>query len=496
MSISVVIVPISDLPKILQNILKDNLNFSEKYLTGLIIKFQNEHLRNLHDDLWVLIEYPYIDKVYRDSFYNYFSSKLGKYERDSIRLSFFSKKIEYNFFRNEENSSYIQENYLGFIVIRPTLPSIIGRSILSPRAFKNHNFYTCCVKVPVTVNAVKLYIEGFPHSSQDTETITCAETTIWSIMEYFGNRYSDYQPVLPSKITKTLNEFSFERQIPSKGLNIQQISFALKEFGFGTRIYSRDEYVDEFEVLLSTYIESGIPIVIALQNVKTRIGHALLSIGHSLISDALIDNLQPQRFKNNVQIYESNKIEKEFIFIDDNHPPYRSAFLSSPASNYTDPMWKGCEITHFIVPLYSKVYLEAFEARKFVFSFLTRGFSPIKPDSEILLRFFLTSSRSFKDKIALNKTVQDDFKELVLGMPMPKFIWIAELSNKALFKQNKANGIIILDATEANNRFIRPLILGAYDDHFLYFDKKTEEFAKITLPLVAFSIYENNLKKF
>lgn len=58
--------------------------------------------------------------------------------------------------------------------------------------------------MPTKVLGVKLFIEGFPHSSQDSETITCAETTIWAAMEYFGTRYSDYKPVLPSTIIKTM----------------------------------------------------------------------------------------------------------------------------------------------------------------------------------------------------------------------------------------------------------------------------------------------------
>ena len=99
---------------------------------------------------------------------------------------------------------------------------------------------------------MKFEVKGFPHSSQDAETISCAETTLWALMEYFGNKYPEYRPVLPSDIIKTLKQVSSERQVPSKGLNIQQMSFALKEYGFGTRIYSRHQYGSSFENLLST----------------------------------------------------------------------------------------------------------------------------------------------------------------------------------------------------------------------------------------------------
>ena len=75
-------------------------------------------------------------------------------------------------------------------------------------------------------------------------------------------------------------------------LGIQSHTFALKEFGFGTRIYSRQQYNNEFESLLSCYIESGIPIIIAMENrPHGSIGHALLAVGHEKVDDAKIDGL-------------------------------------------------------------------------------------------------------------------------------------------------------------------------------------------------------------
>jgi hypothetical protein len=196
--------------------------------------------------------------VYRDSYYNYFSSKLTDYKRDCIRISLFEGKINTLDFENENNKQKLQDQYRGFIILRPTSPHFIGRSIISPKALK-YNGFVCCTSIfHTTANGQKFTIEGFPHSSQDTETISCAETSLWAIMEYFSNRYANYTPVLPSDIINTLKQVSNERQIPSKGLNIQQMSFALKEFGFGTRIYSKSQYHDEFESIFRWYYRSCI----------------------------------------------------------------------------------------------------------------------------------------------------------------------------------------------------------------------------------------------
>jgi len=456
-----------------------------------------EHFAKLKDTIYLLAESHYVDKVYRDSYYHYYSSKLGKYKRDCIRISFFEGAISEPDFWQEARQQELQEKYRGFIILRPTDPFIIGRSIISPKALKTNNFLSCTTKFHITANGQKFTVDGFPHSSQDTETISCAETTLWAVMEYFSNKYSDYKPVLPSKIIQTLNKVSSERQIPSKGLNITQMSFALKEFGFGTRIYSREQYPGEFEALLSCYIESGIPVIAAMINRTGSIAHALIAIGHEEIKDKQVDTLQPLlKTTNNVTISDYDSIEKDFIFIDDNQPIYQRASIKIPASHYQDQEWHTCKIEFFIVPLYTKIYLEAFEAKNYILNFLTNGPEPLAANSDVLLRVFLASSRSFKDKVAKDDTIQENLKGILLETIMPKFIWVAELSDRSIIKQKMANGLVILDATEANIYFNKPLIIAAFQNNLITFEESTGKLVNTILPLQNFSIYERNLNAF
>ena len=136
-----------------------------------------KHITPLVDDLTIFIESPYVDKVYRDSYYSYFSSKLGSYKRDCIRLSFFKGEIDLSGFESNEGVDVIQSQYLGFMVLRPTTSNMVGRSVISPKALKQNSFLCVSTQVDSTVNFVKLTANGFPHSSQHTETISCAETT-------------------------------------------------------------------------------------------------------------------------------------------------------------------------------------------------------------------------------------------------------------------------------------------------------------------------------
>lgn len=505
MNVSIYIEPIKRADELIKLLLNQEFGISDvnsNYIYEYRIK---KHFERLNDSLYLVAETNYVDKVYRDSYYHYYSSKLSPYKRNCVRISLFSDKIDLGDFRNEEQKEKLQALYLGFIVLRPNEPYIIGRSVISPSALKEKDFCCCITTFHNTVNSVKLTVEGFPHSSQDTETLACAETTLWALMEYFSHRYPEYKPTLPSKIVKTLSQMSFERQIPSKGLNIQQMSFALKEFGFGSRIYGESQFGTDFNLLLSCYIESGIPLIIAMENSSDggTIGHALLCVGHEKVTDEMIDKLSEAPItskylretaaSSNIKFYDYDSVSKRFLFIDDNHPVYQKAFLDYPATHY-EKAWHNCKISYFIAPLYPKIHLDAFEAKNFVNLFVVTGPAPLVNGTNILLRVFLTSSRSFKDKLAFNKSFSNDVKDLILEMAMPKFIWVAELSTKELIKNAKANGLIIFDATEANTYDFKPLIIAAYQSKVINFEEHNGKIEIKNIPLNEFSIFENNLR--
>lgn len=480
------VVSIKDLDKEVANILSNRYKLQNANLSNSIATL-TDYLKELRQDLFVVVEQPYVDKTYRDTYYKYFASKRDDYPRNTIRLSFFKIQIEENDFRKPEKIDELQNNYLGFLIVRPTFPFVIGRSVISPDAFNQNNFIACKVTYNATVNGLKFKVTGFPHSSQDQETITCAETTVWSILEYFGNRYAEYRPSLPSQVNEVLGKFSFERLVPSKGLTAGQISYALREFGFGVKIYSKNHYKEEFERLLKVYVESGIPVVGVVQN-NLGIGHALNIIGRNKITQDAIDKLAPfKTIGTGVNVFDFADIDLEYIFIDDNYPPYRSTKLQTPASYYIDPKWANCQITSFIVPLYPKIYMEAGEARKTALALIEE--LNLITNKDILIKSFLASSRSFKNEIALNSSLDSDAKELLLSISMPKFIWVMEITDKKLVMNNLATGMVVLDATEPK-RF--GIIAALIENYYIANDLTT--FTKIDLPLQTFSSYQNNLK--
>jgi hypothetical protein len=497
------IAPITFISDLLKLLLVEEFNVPDTIGEELTKKIK-DHFDNLANSLYIFAESNYVDRVYRDSYYNYYSSKKNSYNRFCIRLSLFDGQITENDFL--ENIDELKNKYRGFIILRPTEPSIIGRSVISPRCLKDGKFISCFTTFNSTINGIKFSIEGFPHSSQDAETISCAETTLWAIMEYFGHKSAEYTPILPSKIIASLHRITFERQLPTEGLDVNRMSLVLREAGFGSKIYSRKNYEKDFYQLISTYISSGIPVLCAIDNFETkgRIGHAILCIGHRSRTNVQIEHIPPLEIDNDdirmlmtekgILLYDWSQAEMDFIFMDDNFPAYQPRPLSSPALGYNSA-WKDCKVTHVVVPLHTKIYLEAYLARGFVFKFLLMGPAPLKDNTSLLIRFFLTTSRAFKENMALNRSLNSDLKDFILEYVMPQYVWIAELTDKNLIRQMypKANGMIILDATEANTDFNKPLILAAYQGRVIVFDnnRKLEE---NEIEIEPFDIFTDNLK--
>ncbi|PWV46595.1 hypothetical protein [Chitinophaga sp. S165] len=508
MSITTIICTLPEIRHQLIQLIQDEFSVPQQISEKIYEKRLDPHFRRFKPNICFVIEYPYVDRVYRDSYYSYFSSKLGDYKKDCIRLSFFSEEVTIDKFRDQAQFSELRDWYLGFMILRPTVPNVVGRSVISPLALTQHDFLCVTGKFQTTVCSVKFEVSGFPHSSQDTETITCAETSIWAVMEYFASKYPEYKPVLPSAIISTLKNCSNFRQIPSEGLNIDQMGYALREFGFGTKIYSKTKFGDRFENLLSSYIESGLPLIAAISNVHNggTVGHVVPVVGHNGSTNADIDQLQEKNEhdakiasllkQRKIVIIDNDDIERDFVLVDDNHPVYQLALLKRPVQYYQNSVWAGCEIVHFLVPLYPKIYLDAFVAKKYIKTFLLENQLNIPEGTELFCRIFLTSSRSYKDFLSHDQSFNPDFRDFILDTSMPKFIWVGEISSRTLIKRKKANGLIIIDATEPKLTNFNALIVSGYNDCFYYRDEGSKELVKNSLSLGEFNIYTNNLRSF
>lgn len=505
----------ADFKNVVKWLLNNKYGMAKEYLDDILSNGFDDFINHLKDDLMAFIEPEYVDKVYRDSYYSYYASKSANMPKNCLRISFFSDD-EHLIHEGEiylPQYKYLHDRYRGFVVIRPTVCNIIGRNAISPEIVKDNGFKICKTKLSPTAGGFKFEVEAFPAASQDSETMTCAETTVWSMMEYFGTRYSEYTPLLPSTIVNILKQTTIERQLPSKGLTENDLSYIAKSCGFGPQLYHKD-YFSDFNNILSCYIESGIPVMVAVSNIQhlkdeinkgtdpatlcNYTGHSVMCIGHENVTDVLIDKTASQNLGNVTMLLDYDDIKKKFVFVDDNFPPYMLDYLSSPTRRYakyfgTGQGWEFCQIDHFVAPLYKRVYLEPNVAKGYlkeliISPFMAQLHHTSTNSAEVTMRVFLCSTRSYRNYVNLS-LMSNEMKQMLTNLRLPRFIWVAELSDRNLLKRGMASGIILLDATECKIMYHKSLIVSMCKGDVLYKDGHSLLKGKISMN--DFQMYYN-----
>lgn len=477
------------------------------------------------EKIFELIRYPvtvvcegeYVDKTYRDTYYAYFASKYTSFNKNCKRLAFFQGEVEPKkwFQYDSDTEKYLQERFIGVCILRPLKVGKIGRTVLDPAKLDIKSAYIRTTKFNFIILGHDLTTVGFTYSSQDSETMTCAEITVWNILEYFGNRYPEYRSILPSQLIGELERLSTERVLPSRGLHYSQVSELLKAFGFSPRLYARSAYGEDkqaekaFKKTFHYYVESGIPLAVGVSGKKgtANIAHSVVCIGHGSRRKDLRDvELNKLSESSEYKYIDSADLYEEYVVMDDNRPPYGIMPFNKLIA-YDD-----AKIDVFAVPLYRRVFLEARDASAVIMTIFKHkdiGFTSVIPSLEepvddknpLVVRIFLTSSRkyrSFRGRHAGSADVAAFYSTFLF----PKFVWVAEISTYSAYQKKKVYGEIVLDATAGRMSHIDSLIMVRYLDRVGYrtpsegirtvFDRLRHRTKSATYP---YDMYESNLKE-
>jgi hypothetical protein len=451
-------------------------------------------LEKFNDAVRFVIEFPYVDRHHRDTYYSFYSAKFNEIGRNCIRVHLFEEEITEADLVKKENT--LDERYWGFFIIRPLLFHVLGRSLISPKAFKKEDYVCCLMKARVSLLGNELTVHGFPHIAKDVETHTCAESALWSYIEYFGSKYSQYKPLLPSQIIKTLMDNSEHRILPSKGLTKIELVKCLQDNGFQCQIYSinNTKIGDMMNFrMLQIYVESGIPLMLVLGNADN--GHAILAIGHEE-NDSLY-NVQNFPFPEGSSWADVSYFNKKLVFIDDNMPPYQIAEISNPAAFYSKPELSSMVIKSFIVPLPVHMFLVAEKAFALMEKILNDKKIGLQTNrGKWITRLLLTGSRSFKNFLFKEEKVLNPFlKNRLLHLPMPRFIWICEVYKAHEFKRDgHCSGLLILDPTSDGKSLASVLWYVLDKDMFIHDNVSWDPALFKKIVPFTMSVYRNNLK--
>jgi hypothetical protein len=478
------------------------------------------------DELTVFVEPDYIDKQHSDSYYNYFSQKHHEYKRKCVRLIFFDGTIDRGAFANKElRDCFFDELLIGTIVLRPLITGNIGNVLLDPQKLAVRGYFRTC-KYKVFLLGRKLTIRAFPFSTQDGESMVCAETVLFNLLRYYGEKYAEYRTMMPSEILKCVEDNSYQRVLPSNGIKIEYMCKVLSVARLFPRLYSVDSEVDarkELERICNLayyYIESGIPFILGLP------AHVVICVGHGRaaeINEEMLSNnddcYKAGYYKEsdgdglereNVYYLNTAKLHRKLIIMDDNKNPYEEISIEKLANEYLEQMRKrdtGAanaasgekEETHalggrdnavehisILVPVYQRIYMDAAKAESIFckcflekprFIALLRKSCSIEhlgiKGNPIVFRMFLATARSYKAFKNMH-TDNDKLQQFYTEEPLPRFIWVMEVTDIAHYKENRALAEIILDATATEHTPTQGILSVGLKKRLVFISQKTD----------------------
>lgn len=246
------------------------------------------------------------------------------------------------------------------------------------------------------------------------------------------------------------------------------------------------KHVTDFKKWFHYYVESGIPVLTITSPNQEVNKHAALVIGHGIKRKSL-DECRIYKL-GKLPCMDTSELYENYIVQDDNQIPY----VEEKMDKFTRS--KNYKLDAFIVPLERHVFLEASSAVSICDTFITEENDmvieaidymvaecknqialakddetkdqylslidalTVSEDNPITIRYYLAKSAEYKQYRITNGVTQSD-KTFYADVPMPKSVWIAEISTYQCYEMGFGFGEVVLDATASNQSRVNSILL-------------------------------------
>jgi len=345
-------------------------------------------------------------------------------------MHFFAEEIA-----DEEVSALSSDAaYLGYMVLRPVSNGVVGRAVLQPPPQISNKGATLATIVDrVSFFGTELHVRGAPFCQQDGEFVRCAHAAAWIC------HYTSYgRGIVPRHVTAKLVEYSptvlsFDRPLPSTGMNYHQMQAVFNRIGQPALMYALGslptvqgveeptaprpdapggEWDTRLFSVICRYLNSGFPVLVG------TLEHAFVVVGYyeeQVGSDKLI----------------------RFIACDDQVGPYE--VIDNPLQDGHRGPWEA-----LMIPLPPRAWLAGEAAENDAYETLFGlQFGSMKniPQAwidlgqrvaadDVSLRTMLIPGREYKQKLLAQTRPVDVVRELRLAR-LSNWVWVVEAHDRA-----------------------------------------------------------------
>lgn len=389
----------------------------------------------------IVIELEYVSKAYFTDYSNYYATCFQDYERRCKRVHFFNIELDETALKKEilAESNFLNEHYLGYIVVKPLPDSVIGPTVLATYQEKDDKdqkrYFPATKEYEVNFFGRTLLVKSLAYQEQDTVVSACASVAIWSAFHKTSALFKTSLPS-PGEITKLAGNlfFNYGRMYPNLGLDLTQVCRAIDAMGLVSEVRSSKRFDGEIYLasrIIYAYLKCGIPILLLIKYSSApgvSVGHAVTVVGYS--------KPQPKPSDPSKEItLTADGIDKFYIH-DDQLGPFASYEFSgktalktyhsnaSGEKNYI-PSW----IHAVVIPVYPKIRVGFEDVFERVSNFDRTFYEYNIFNVELEWDVFLQESNKYKGDI-LRSEMDDDLKLNKVTSDFPKYIWVARAQVK------------------------------------------------------------------
>lgn len=410
----------------------------------------------------LVVENDYVDHDYTEDHSEYYVRCFKGYNRKCTRLHLFRNNFTIEEFegfltgdRDCLSSELLQENYLGFLVVKPLPKTVIGRTCLKTYPNQDSRHFPITRAYSVNLFGIDLTVDqSLAFQEQDTVVAACATSALWSVFQGTGKLFQHAIPS-PSVITKAATEHITDgertRAFPSKGLDVIEMARAIKGVGLEPYYFglSSNEYL--LKSTAYAYLRMCIPMILGFPLFDTAVNpnesmgkHAVALAGYNL------SNVSPVVYGHGFKLLAS-RIDKLYVHDDQVGPFAKMMFdgvpiqLAQNGNIHNFPSlstsWDGSDgITGsaravpelLLIPLYHKIRIpfscihdQIMELDSLILAVLSITPEVCSDTALYEWDIYLTTVSDVKSELLEDKNLDPSHRKDILLSGFPKYIWRA-----------------------------------------------------------------------